>query len=59
MAHFTNKATNCGFIIFGVIGKPQIKPIVIYDNNQNCIFLTKKSTFCVCTKYIKIHYHLM
>jgi hypothetical protein len=28
--------------LFGNIGVPQMKPMVIYDNNQSCISLSRK-----------------
>jgi hypothetical protein len=46
-------------LLFGNIGVPQMKPIVIYDNNQSCISLSKNTIFHVCTKHIKIHHHLV
>jgi hypothetical protein len=33
--------------------------IVIYDNNQSCIFLSKNPVFHACTKHIKNHHHLV
>jgi hypothetical protein len=43
---------------FGNIGVPQMKPIVIYDDNQSCIYLSKNLIFHVHVKHIKIHHHL-
>ncbi len=44
---------------FGSIGVSQMKPIVLYDNNQSCISLSKNPIFHVCMKHIKIHHHLV
>ncbi len=44
---------------FGNIGVPQMKPIVIYDDNQSCIYLSKNLIFHVHAKNIEIHHHLV
>jgi hypothetical protein len=44
---------------FGSIRVPQMKPIVIYDNNQSCISLSKNPIFRAHTKHIEIHHHLV
>jgi hypothetical protein len=44
---------------FGSIGVSQMKPIVLYDNNQSCISLSKNLVFHAHMKHIKIHHHLM
>ncbi len=44
---------------FGNIGVPKMKPIVIYDDSQSCIYLSKNLIFQVHTKHIEIHYHLV
>jgi hypothetical protein len=44
---------------FGSIGVPQMKPIVLYDNNQSCISLSKNPVFHAHMKHIKIHHHLV
>jgi hypothetical protein len=36
-----------------------MKPIVIYDGNQSCIYLSKNLVFHAHTKHIEIHYHLV
>jgi hypothetical protein len=46
-------------LLFGNIGVPHMKPIVIYGNNQSYISLSKNPIFHVCTKHIKIHHHLV
>jgi hypothetical protein len=45
--------------LFGNIGVSQMKPIVIYDDNQSYISLSNNPIFHVCTKHIKIHHHVM
>ncbi len=55
----TTRQAMCFSLLFGNIGVPQMKPIVIYDNNQCCISLSKNPIFHVCTKHIKIHHHLV
>jgi len=47
------------FIIFWSIGIPQMKTIVIYDDNQSYISLSKNPIFHVCKKLVKIHHHLV
>jgi len=44
---------------FGNISVPQMKPIVIYDDDQNCIYLLKNQIFHVRMKHINIHHHLV
>jgi hypothetical protein len=42
----------CGFSsLFESIGASQMKPIIIYDNNQSCISLLKNKVFHICMKY--------
>jgi hypothetical protein len=36
-----------------------MKPIIIYDDNQSCIVLSKKPVFHAHMKHIKIHYLLV
>jgi hypothetical protein len=36
-----------------------MKPIVIYENNQNYLFISKNPIFHVHTKHIEIHHHLV
>jgi hypothetical protein len=36
-----------------------MKPIVIYDDSQSCISLSKNLIFHVHMKHIKIHHHLV
>jgi hypothetical protein len=45
--------------LFGSIGVSQMKPMVIYDDNQSYISLLKNPIFHVYTKHIKIHHHLV
>jgi hypothetical protein len=45
--------------LFGDNGIPQMKPIIIYDNNQSYISLSKDLVFHVRTKHIQIHHHLV
>jgi hypothetical protein len=44
---------------FESIGVPQMKPIVLYGNNQSCISLSKNLIFHAHMKHIKIHHHLV
>jgi hypothetical protein len=44
---------------FGSTSVPQMKPIVTYDDNQNCIYLLNNPIFHACMKHIKIHHHLV
>jgi len=45
--------------LFGSINVPYMKPIVIYNDNQSYIFLSKNPIFHVCTKRSEIHHHLV
>jgi hypothetical protein len=45
--------------LFEIIGQPQIKLIVTYDNNQSCISLSKDPIFHVHIKHIEIHHHFV
>lgn len=45
--------------LFETISQPQIKLVVVYDNNQSCIFLSKDPIFDVHIKHIEIHHHFM
>jgi hypothetical protein len=45
--------------LFGNIGVPQMKPIIIYDDNLSWISLPKNLVFHACTKHIEIHEHLV
>jgi hypothetical protein len=36
-----------------------MKPIVIYDDNRSCIFLSKNPIFHACMKHIFILHHLV
>jgi hypothetical protein len=45
--------------LFGNIGVSQMKPIVIYDDNQSCISLLKNLVFHAHAEHIKIHHHLV
>jgi hypothetical protein len=42
--------------LFGSIGVLQMKPIVIYDDNQSCLSLSKNTIFHVHIKRIEIHH---
>jgi hypothetical protein len=42
--------------LFESIGVLQMKPIVIYDDNQSCISLSKNTIFHAHTKHIEIHH---
>jgi hypothetical protein len=44
---------------FGIIGQLEMKSIIIYDDNHNCISLWKNLTLQACMKYIKIHHHFV
>ncbi len=45
--------------LFESIGVLQMKPIVIYDDNQSCVSLSKNLIFHARTRHIKIHHHLV
>jgi hypothetical protein len=45
--------------LFGNIGVPHMKPVVIYDNNQGYKYLLKNPIFHVHTKHIEIHHDLV
>jgi hypothetical protein len=45
--------------LFESIDVTQMKPIIIYDDNQGCRSLLKNPIFHVHKKHIKIHYPLM
>ncbi len=45
--------------LFGSIGVPQMKPIVIFNDDQSCIFLSNNLIFHAHTKHNEIHHHLV
>jgi hypothetical protein len=36
-----------------------MKPIILYDNNQSCIYLSNNPIFHALAKHIEIHHHLV
>jgi hypothetical protein len=53
------KETMCLSSLFGSIDVRQMKPIVIYDDNQSYISLSKNPIFHAWIKHIEIHHHLL
>jgi len=53
------RQTMCLSSFFGNIDVPQMKPIVIYDDNQSYISLSKNPMFHAWIKHIEIHHHLL
>jgi hypothetical protein len=53
------RQTMCLSSLFGSIDVPQMKPIVIYDDNQSYISLSKNPIFHAWIKHIEIHHHLL
>jgi len=53
------RQTMCLSSLFGSIDVPQMKPIIIYDDNQSYISLSKNPMFHTWIKHIKIHHRLL
>jgi len=53
------RQTMCLSSLFESINVPQMKPIIIYDDNQSYISLSKNPMFHTWIKHIEIHHHLL